>query len=345
MSQSAHRVRRKRKRSSRGRREKLVSAFVLAGFILFGFLLLTYGREGYKRWRESRLLKQANEMLGRGDFNGADHAARHALEIHRDSLLAYHALAGINRAKYTALRRLYSGLKMMTLLAVGLVGIAALAAVIGTARKVTKAATRGAKVLGTAERIDNPGVKEPSGIAFYPPNGHLFVVGDEGLIAELDGNGKVLKTTKIEAQVEDVAVHTPSGMLMLISESRSELILYDPASGQEKKRWPLDLDSMLGTTITDRNQGFEGLTFRPEEGQPGGGVFYLTHQRAPSMVIGLAFDPAAPVRRLGADTVLSRWPLSYEDLTAITWAQPLGRLLVIADAKDRLRRCEVVKRR
>jgi len=260
----------------------------------------------------------------------------HVGQLNAELAVQAHALAGINRAKYTALRRLYSGLKLMTLLAVGLVGIAALAAVIGTARKVTKAATRGAKVLGTAERIDNPGVKEPSGIAFYPPSGHLFVVGDEGLIAELDGNGKVLKTTKIEAQVEDVAVHTPSGMLMLISESRSELILYDPASGQEKKRWPLDLDSMLGTTITDRNQGFEGLTFRPEEGQPGGGVFYLTHQRAPSMVIGLAFDPAAPVRRLGAETVLSKWSLSYEDLTAITWSQSLGRLLVIADAKDRL---------
>jgi hypothetical protein len=54
------------------------------------------------------------------------------------------------------------------------------------------------------------------------------------------------------------------------------------------------------------------------------------------MVIALAFDPSAPVRRLGADTVLSRWSLSYEDLTAITWAEPLGRLLVLADAKDRM---------
>ena len=93
---------------------------------------------------------------------------------------------------------------------------------------------------------------------------------------------------------------------------------------------------MLGTTVTDRNQGFEGLAFRPDPSQPGGGVFYLTHQRAPAMVIGLAFDPAAPVRRLGADTVLSRWSLSFEDLTGITWAAPLGRLLVLADAKDRL---------
>src|SRR4051812_18030312 len=122
----------------------------------------------------------------------------HVGQLNAELAVQAHALAGINRAKYTALRRLYSGLKLMTLLAVGLVGIAALAAVIGTARKVTKAATRGAKVLGTAERITSVGVKEPSGIAFYPPTGHLFVVGDEGLLAELDGNGKVLKTTKIE---------------------------------------------------------------------------------------------------------------------------------------------------
>ena len=260
----------------------------------------------------------------------------HVGQLNAELAVQAHALAGINRAKYTALRRLYSGLKLMTLLAVGLVGIAALAAVIGTARKVTKAATRGAKVLGTAERITSVGVKEPSGIAFYPPTGHLFVVGDEGLLAELDGNGKVLKTTKIEAQIEDVTVHTPSGMLILVSESRSELILYDPAKGQEMKRWPLDLDSMLGTTVTDRNQGFEGLAFRPDATQPGGGVFYLTHQRAPSMVIGLVFDPSAPVRRLGADTVVSRWSLSYEDLTAVAWSEKLSRLLVLADAKDRL---------
>ncbi len=257
-------------------------------------------------------------------------------QLNAELAVQAHALAGINRAKYTALRRLYSGLKLMTLLAVGLVGLAALATVVGTAREVTKAAARGSKILGTAEKIDNVGVKEPSGIAFYPPTGHFFVVGDEGAIAELDDKGHPLKTTKIEAQIEDVTVHTPSGALILVSESRSELVLYDPASGQERKRWPIDLASVLGTGITEHNQGFEGVTFRPEEGHPGGGIFYLTHQRSPSMVVALHFDPMGPAKRLTGDDVLSRWPLTYEDLTAITWAEPLGRLLVIADAKDRL---------
>lgn len=260
----------------------------------------------------------------------------HIGQLNAELAVQAHALAGINRAKYNALRRLYSGLKLMTLLAVGLVGLAALTTVIGTARKVSKAATRGAKVLGTAQRIAPAGVKEPSGITFHPPTGHLFVVGDEGALAELDGAGKVLNSWKIEAQIEDVTVHTPSGLLVLVSESRAELILYDPAARQERKRWPVDLDAMLGTSVTDRNQALEGVVFRPEAGRPGGGVFYVTHQRAPAMVIALQFDPAGPPRRLGAESVLSRWSLSYEDLTGITWAPSLGRLLVLADAKDRL---------
>ena len=260
----------------------------------------------------------------------------HIGQLNAELAVQSHALAGINRAKYNALRRLYSGLKLMTLLAVGLVGIAALASVVGTARKVTKAATRGSKVLGVAERIGSTGVKEPSGISFHPPSGHFFVVGDEGALAELDADGKVLNTTKIEAQIEDVTVHTPTGLLVFISESRSELILYDRATRHEKKRWPLDLDAMIGTSVSDRNQGFEGVVFRPDAGRPGGGIFYLTHQRAPAMVIALQFDPAAPARRLGAEAVLSRWSLSYEDLTAVTWAEPLHRLLVVADGKDRL---------
>jgi len=260
----------------------------------------------------------------------------HVGQLNAELAVQAHALAGINRAKYDALRRLYSGLKLMTLLAVGLVGLAAMATAVGTARKVTRAARRGEKILGTAERITNPGVKEPSGITFHKPSGHLFVVGDDGGLAELDANGKVLSTTKIESQIEDVTVHTPTGLLVLVSESRSELIVYDPATHQERKRWPLDAEAMVGAPITDRNQGFEGLVFRAVPGQPGGGIFYLTHQRSPAVVVALAFDPTGPVHRLGAEVVLSRWSMSYQDLTGITWSEPLDRLLVIADVKDRI---------
>ena len=44
-----------------------------------------------------------------------------------------------------------------------------------------------------------------------------------------------------------------------------------------------------------------------------------------------------PGRTLGAADVLSRHALKpYEDLTAVTWSERLGRLLVVAESDDRL---------
>jgi uncharacterized protein YjiK len=180
-------------------------------------------------------------------------------------------------------------------------------------------------------------VKEPSGIAFHPGLGRLFLVGDEGTLAELDVQGQVLKTTKIESQIEDVVVHPPSGDLVMISEKTSDLILYDPVAHQERKRWRLDVTALLGEEAKEKNQGFEGLTFRPEAGRPGGGVFYLTHQRAPAVIVGITLDPASPVRQIGSESVVARWTTpGYEDLTAISYVPAWDRFMVIADSRERI---------
>jgi len=92
---------------------------------------------------------------------------------------------------------------------------------------------------------------------------------------------------------------------------------------------------VLGQTSADPNEGFEGLAFRPDASQPGGGMFYLAHQRQPSEVVAIAFDVNGPAGALGGDVVKGRWQLSgYSDLTAITYVPELDRLLVVSDAKD-----------
>ena len=91
---------------------------------------------------------------------------------------------------------------------------------------------------------------------------------------------------------------------------------------------------MLGRRSADPNQGFEGS---PSAGpsQPGGGSFYLAHQRAPAMVVAIAFDRRRAGgharRRRGQGTLAA---VGYEDLTAITYVAEIDRLLVVADAKD-----------
>jgi len=256
-------------------------------------------------------------------------------QLNAELAVQAHALAAINKAKYAALRRLYKGLQIMTLMAVGLVALGGLASVVGTAKKAGQGG-RGEDILGTAERITNTGVKEPSGVAFHPGSGHMFLVGDDGTLAELDGSGKNIRTLQVEKQLEDVAYHAPSGGLLLVSEKKAELILFDPAAGRERRRWKLNTAALLGSSPTDATQGFEGLAFRPDPKRPGGGIVYLSHQRAPAVIVGVAFDTASTAA-IDAAAVVSRWNITgYDDLTAVTYVASIDRVVAVADSQERL---------
>jgi len=298
--------------------------------------ILSRDMEAYRRaWREVRVGQLNNEV---------------AVQLH--------ALAAINRAKFAALDRLYRGLQLMTVFAVVLllIGTAFIFHNKGEKLRLKKNAllggltgdsgkgkgkdeelTAAADIFAKPVTVTGLGVKEPSGVVFHPKSGHLFVVGDEGTLAELDKDGRRLDSRSVPGNLEAVTVYTPTGDLVLLSESKGELILYDPVAHHEKKRWTMDAAAVLGEEPGEKNQGFEGIAFRPEPGRKGGGLFYLSHQRTPAMVVALAYDPAAAAGRLGAEAVVSRWPLApHEDLTAVTWAPTLDRLLVLSDKSDRI---------
>lgn len=194
----------------------------------------------------------------------------------------------------------------------------------------------GPGILGKGVAVLKPGVAEPSGIAFDAALGHLFVVGDEGSLAELDAQGNFVRMTAVAGNLEDVTVHPPSGNLVLVDEAGSRLIVFDPRTRQVVSRWKLDADALVGKREASRN-GFEGIVFRAEAGRAGGGIFYLVHQSGPAMVVAIAFDPTQPGGTIGSDAVLQRWGLpGQRDLTAAIWSPSLQRLLVLSDAEDAL---------
>ena len=100
MAEHVRRVRRKR-RQKRARggpftftpaRIAICAVSLVLGFS-FGFALLTYGPQAYSGWRESQLMKRATELLAKEDFEGATRAAREVLQLHHNSLAAFHVLA------------------------------------------------------------------------------------------------------------------------------------------------------------------------------------------------------------------------------------------------------------
>src|SRR5947209_12280042 len=103
MPEKVTRVRRRRKIESFASLGDLGEKFppqqlaLLIGIIIFGsglcFLGLNYGTRVFHNWRESRLLREASEMLAHDDFDGATRLAQQALELNRDSLPAFQVLA------------------------------------------------------------------------------------------------------------------------------------------------------------------------------------------------------------------------------------------------------------
>jgi uncharacterized protein YjiK len=254
-----------------------------------------------------------------------------------------YALAHINRLKYAALNRLYKGLKVMTLLAAGLLLTIEGGLVVQDAMERVLAAPAGEReapaldILPEPERIAESGVREPSGIAYHAALQRLFVVGDDGRLAELNQDGAVLRTDPFKGNLEDLAVHTPSGDLVLLSEKKSELVIYDPLARKEKRHIRMDAEELLGQEPEDANEGFEGIAFREAADRPGGGIFYLAHQRSPAMVVAVAFDPETTADRLGEWAVVRRWRhRGYKDFTAVIYVSAIDRLLVLTDSKDRL---------
>lgn len=280
-----------------------------------------------------------------------------------------HTIARINNVKYAAVSKLYLGLQAITVLTAGLLialgsivwinlrmtamatadGVANQAAVKADKQKKDdeaegpvkikggKPSKGGWAILGEPAQLEATGVREPSGIAFVASRKTLFVVGDEGSLVEVSSDGKLVRQIPVSGNLEDVAVHTPSGRLVLLSEKKGDLLVYDPVSGARTGKFRIDDLALMGEAPTDKNQGFEGIAFRPEKGRPGGGVFYLVHQRAPALMVAFAFDPMAATGTIGAEQVIRRTVVpNREDLTAVTYDATLDRLFVVADSKDRL---------
>ncbi len=246
-------------------------------------------------------------------------------------------LAQINAAKYRALHRLYLGLKIMTLMAAALLAVAATFAWLSHADGAPKRKHHpSTAVLPPAQRIPLDDVPGPSGVAYHPGLRRLFVVGDKGLLAEVTLDGRLLRTQPIKGDLEDVAVHTPSGRLVLLSEKKSRLIVLDPRSLAEIGHWKMDRAFFIGHVPSDRNAGFEGLGFRAQAGRPGGGLFYLTHQRNPALLVSFVFDPASAPGPLPQESLVHRFPIDGKDLTAVTYVPSLDRVLVLSDVRDRL---------
>ncbi len=124
-------------------------------------------------------------------------------------------------------------------------------------------------------------VKEPSGIAFHPGRGTLFVVGDRGDVAELTRDGKVLRSANLGGRGFEGVTVGPNGRVFAIEEKKPpKLYEIDPDSLKIKAEYEVDT-KLRGEKVigNEPNKGTEGLCYVPEQN-----AFYCVNQQPPRLV-------------------------------------------------------------
>lgn len=206
-----------------------------------------------------------------------------------------------------------------------------------TSEEVNPAGKTSSGNLGEPVEVKIPEVSEPSGVAFHKGLGRLLVIGDEGTLTALTLDGKKDWAKFGLGDLEDVAVHEPTGLILLLSEKQSRILVFDPTSKKTIGTWKLDGASLLGQDPEEANKGFEGLAVKDSGSETDDVILFLSHQGKPARVVAVKVPMVRGNQTISRDAVQGCYSLkNYSDLTAVTWVPEIAALLVISENSDRL---------
>ena len=199
--------------------------------------------------------------------------------------------------------------------------------------------TTAAPDLETERLIPLPTVAEPSGVVFHPSRGTLFVVGDEGDLAEIGVDGVVVQQRRLDrGSLEGITVDPATGRLYAAFEGDEEIFEFAAEGLQALRRFTLARMFAGDTVLAAALPGIEGIAFRPDAAHPHGGAFFVVNQ-------GVADSPTdgpavlrvdVPLRTPGGGpaALAAVYPTSTIDLSGIVHDPATDRLLVIVDRAD-----------
>jgi uncharacterized protein YjiK len=187
--------------------------------------------------------------------------------------------------------------------------------------------------------IDKQHLNEPSGICYHAARGTLFLVGDEGDVAEIRKDGTPIANYKVKGDLEAITLVPETGLLYIAAEGEDVIIEFDPIRGEVTRRFPINrtFDGNADFLQKKRNEfdnGIESMAFVPDPRHPEGGTFYVGNQWDPPMImevlVPLKSSPAAE-----ADARIIRvLPFKMDDPAAM-YFDPEKRLLnVVSDADN-----------
>jgi uncharacterized protein YjiK len=176
-----------------------------------------------------------------------------------------------------------------------------------------------------------PQFPEPSGIVYHPGRDTLFIVGDQGDIAEISTAGKLLVMRNVGGDLESVTCDPGTGLLYAVREGHEILFEIDPDSLKFTRRFTIDRSYEGNVNFLERGgDGIEGLTFRPVPGHPEGGRFFAVNQFDPPVLIELEVPLKTAPERFAQARIIAAHPIGSPPLSGVTWDEASGAFLIVS---------------
>jgi uncharacterized protein YjiK len=187
--------------------------------------------------------------------------------------------------------------------------------------------------------IDRQNIAEPSGICFHPGRKTLFVVSDEGEIAEMKTDGTPVARTKVPGDLEGITVDPSTGFVYVVVEGADIILEFDPDKSEVTRRFPISREfqgdpNFLQKQQTGFDNGIESLVFIPVPGHAEGGTFYAGNQEDPSCVMEIHV-PLKSSRTAEAEAKILRvLPFKIQDPAAMYFDPETKCLNVVSDTDN-----------
>lgn len=184
------------------------------------------------------------------------------------------------------------------------------------------------------------GFIEPSGICWHRQRQSLFVIGDEGDIAEIRSDGELVKhkLLRAEADFEGVTHDPATGLLYVAVEEVESILEVHPETLSIRREFALPRSFEGRTRLQAGGEGIEGITFVPDPGHVQGGLFYVANQSyslSNEQDVSAVFQVELPLRsQQGKARILGYFCPGVIDLAGLCYDAQEDQLLVISDATN-----------
>lgn len=194
--------------------------------------------------------------------------------------------------------------------------------------------------VGEKETI-NQDLVEPSGIVFHAERGTLFIVGDEGTVAEMSLAGETLqKSLILGADLEGITYNPNTGLLYAVVEGDNTILEITTNDLEVRRSFPIKRDFQGTTLLQPGNNGIEAITFIADRQHQEGGLFYITNQTvdpAGEVGSGLIIQVEVPLQGSAGDsataTITDVYMLQgHGDLSGMHYDDRSDSFFVISDS-------------